>query len=248
MPRTARTPALSATFRKEDTDAPADFFAVEAAGLDWLRAAGAVAVPRVISVGPDHIELERIDHASWTRAADERFGRELAALHRAGALTFGGEHGAYIGPLAMPNEPAPEWPAFYAQQRLAPFLSGIPSGARAPVERVIDRIDSLAGPPEPPARIHGDLWRGNVLADPSGTPWVIDPAAHGGHRETDLAMMRLFGGFGDACFAAYDEAFPLAHGWRDRIALHQLHPLLVHCVLFGGAYVDQAVSAASRYK
>ena len=239
---------MSPTFRKHDSSAPPDFFAVEAGGLDWLRAADAVAVPLVISVGRDHIELERIEHGTWTPAADERFGRELASLHRAGAPAFGGDHGAYIGPLAMPNTATPDWPSFYAEQRLAPFLSGVPAGARPPFERVMDRIVELGGPPEPPARIHGDLWRGNVLADPSGTPWVIDPAAHGGHRETDLAMMRLFGGFGDRCFAAYEEAFPLADGWRDRIALHQLHPLLVHCVLFGGAYVDQALAAARCYE
>lgn len=238
---------MTPTFRKHDPSAPEDFFAVEAAGLDWLRAADAVAVPRVISVSPDHIELERVDRGAWTTAVDERFGRELAQLHRAGAESFGGDGGAYIGPLPMPNERTHSWPSFYARQRLAPFLHGVPHAARAPIEHVIERIDELAGPPEPPARLHGDLWRGNVLADPSGTPWVIDPAAHGGHRETDLAMMRLFGGFGERCFAAYGEVFPLADGWRERVALHQLHPLLVHCVLFGGAYVDQAVAAARRY-
>lgn len=238
---------MSATFRKHDANAPRDFFAVEAAGLDWLRAANAMAVPRVVSVGRDHIELERIERGDWTAAVDERFGRELAALHRAGAPMFGGDSGAYIGPLSMPNERRESWPEFYAEQRLAPFLRGVPSGLRRPIEKVIDRITELTGPSEPPARIHGDLWRGNVLADPRGTPWVIDPAAHGGHRETDLAMMRLFGGFGDRCFAAYHEAHPLADGWRDRIALHQLHPLLVHCVLFGGGYVDQALAAARCY-
>jgi fructosamine-3-kinase len=238
---------LSETFRKHVPNAPADFFAVEAAGLEWLRAANAIAVPRVISVGVDHIELERIGRGRWTSAVDERFGRELAELHRAGAPSFGGEGVGYIGPLAMPNEPAPTWGAFYVQQRIEPFLSGVPSDARARIEHAISRIDELAGPGEPPARLHGDLWRGNVLADASGTPWVVDPAAHGGHRETDLAMMRLFGGFGERCFAAYDESFPLADGWRERISLHQLHPLLVHCVLFGGAYVDQALAAARCY-
>ena len=238
---------MTETFRKHDPRVPADFFEVEATGLDWLRAANAVAVPRVISVGAGHIELERIDRGHWTAEIDERFGRELADLHRFGADTFGGTGGAYIGPLAMPKEPSERWPAFYAQQRLEPFLHGVPSGARSPIERVIARFEDLAGPTEPPARIHGDLWRGNALADPSGTPYLIDPAAHGGHRETDLAMMRLFGGFGERCFAAYNEAFPLTDGWRERIPLHQLHPLLVHCVLFGGAYVDQALAAARCY-
>jgi len=238
---------LSETFRKHDANAPADFFAIEAAGLDWLREARALAVPGVISVGVDHIELERIRRGEWTNAVDERFGRQLADLHRAGAESFGGSHGAYIGPLAMPNYSADAWPAFYVEQRIEPFLRGVPADARRPIEHVIARIDELAGPAGPPARIHGDLWRGNVLADEGGTPWVIDPAAHGGHRETDLAMLRLFGGFGEACFAAYDDSFPLADGWRDRVALHQLHPLLVHCVLFGGAYVDQTLTAARCY-
>jgi fructosamine-3-kinase len=238
---------LTATFRKEAADAPTDFFAVEAAGLEWLRAADALAVPRIISVGVDHIELERIERGPWTTAIDERFGRQLADLHRAGSETFGGHGGAYIGPLAMPNEPADDWPAFYVQQRIEPFLTGVPNAARVTIERVIARLDELAGPAEPPARLHGDLWRGNVLADPAGTPWVVDPAAHGGHRETDLAMMRLFGGFGERCFGAYHEAFPLADGWRERIPLHQLHPLLVHCVLFGGVYVEQTLAAARCY-
>lgn len=233
------------SFVKTDQHAPPDFFEVEASGLNWLRAAHAVAVPRVLAADSTHIELERIDAGPWTENADERFGRELAALHRAGADHFGGEEPSYIGPLAQPNAPAPEWPEFFATQRIEPFLRGVPD--RAPFERVIRRIEELAGPPELPARIHGDLWRGNVLADRSGTPWVIDPAAHGGHRETDLAMMRLFGGFGGRCFDAYAEAFPLADGWRDRIALHQLHPLLVHAVLFGGTYVAQAIAAARCY-
>jgi len=233
------------SFVKTDRNAPAGFFAAEARGLEWLRAAGAVAVPRVLAVDETHIELERIEHGAWTAAADERFGRDLATLHQAGAACFGGDGPAFIGPLAMPNAPADSWPAFYVTQRVEPFLHAV--GDRAPFERVIARIDAIAGPSEVPSRIHGDLWRGNVLADHSETPWVIDPAAHGGHRETDLAMMRLFGGFGARCYAAYDEVFPLADGWRERVSLHQLHPLLVHAVLFGGAYVAQATVAARCY-
>ncbi|HAS10233.1 MAG TPA: fructosamine kinase, partial [Acidimicrobiaceae bacterium] len=90
---------------------------------------------------------------------------------------------------------------------------------------------------EPPARLHGDLWAGNRLVDRDGRSWLIDPAAHGGHREFDLAMMRLFGGFGAACFAAYDDVHPLADGWEARVPLHQLAPLVVHAIKFGGGYV-----------
>jgi fructosamine-3-kinase len=118
----------------------------------------------------------------------------------------------------------------------------------AVVERVLDKLPDLAGPPEPPARLHGDLWSGNVLWAADGRAWIIDPAAHGGHRETDLAMLALFGlPHLDRVLAAYDTSWPLAAGWQQRVPLHQLHPLLVHAVLFGGGYGAQAVSAAARY-
>jgi fructosamine-3-kinase len=112
------------------------------------------------------------------------------------------------------------------------------------VEAVVARIGELAGPAEPPSRIHGDCWSGNVLWS-GGRGWLIDPAAHGGHRETDLAMLDLFGlPHLDTVLAAYDETAPLADGWRARVPLHQLFPLLVHTVLFGGRYAGQAVAAA----
>jgi fructosamine-3-kinase len=176
----------------------------------------------------------------------------VAGLHAAGAPCFGLDGGAdgFIGPLPMSNQPAADWPTFYAERRVLPFLRAAvdagavdPAGATA-VERVCARLPALAGPPEPPARIHGDLWSGNLLCDTAGRPWLIDPAAHGGHRETDLAMLALFGGLSERFVAAYTEVRPLADGWRDRVALHQLHPLLVHAVLFGGRYGAAAVEAA----
>lgn len=109
------------------------------------------------------------------------------------------------------------------------------------------RLEDLLGLPEAPARLHGDLWAGNRLVDVNGNNWLIDPACFGGHREFDLAMMRLFGGFGDDAFAAYDEAFPLADGWRDRIALHQIAPLVVHAIKFGGGYVSAVAEALDQY-
>ncbi len=236
------------SFTKRNPTAPPGFFAVEAAGLDWLRAAGAVAVPAVIEVARDHLTMERVNTGPWSTAADERFGRELAALHRAGALSFGwADHPqGWIGPLPQSNEPAGDWPTFYWRYRVEPLVraAGLPAG---PFDRVANRLTDLAGPAEAPARLHGDLWRGNVLADRDGRPWLVDPAAYGGHRETDLAMMRLFGGFGDRAFAAYAEVFPLADGWEERVALHQLHPLLVHAVVFGGGYASEAMAGARRY-
>jgi fructosamine-3-kinase len=158
-----------------------------------------------------------------------------------------------IGELSLPNDPAPDWPTFYARRRLEPLVALClerrtlsASGARA-VERVCERIDDLAGPAEPPARLHGDLWGGNVLAGVDRRARLIDPAAYGGHREVDLAMLRLFGAPSERVFAAYDEAAPLADGHRERVELWQLFPLLVHAALFGGSYGASVERAAVRY-
>jgi fructosamine-3-kinase len=158
-----------------------------------------------------------------------------------------------IGELSLPNDPAPDWPSFYARRRLAPLVSlclerGTLSarGARA-VEAVCERIGDLAGPAEPPARLHGDLWSGNVMAGADGRARLIDPAAYGGHREVDLAMLRLFGAPSERVFAAYDEAAQLADGHAERVALWQLFPLLVHAALFGGSYGASVERAAVRY-
>ncbi len=236
---------------KTRADAPPDFFTAEAKGLRWLgevTPAGGPHVPRVLDVERHSITIERVDTVPWSHAHDETFGRALATLHRAGASTFGAPWAGYIGPLPLDNTPSDDWEEFYATRRVEPYLDALDERDRRTIRGVLDRIDQLSGPPEPPSRIHGDLWRGNVLASADGRTWVIDPAAHGGHRETDLAMMRLFGGFGPRAYDAYDEAFPLGDGWRDRIALHQLHPLLVHVSLFGDAYREQAIAAARWYE
>jgi fructosamine-3-kinase len=247
---------VPAAFVKRRADAPPDFFAAEATGLRWLAEAmphGGPQVPAVLAVSHDELRIERIDTARWTEHADEAFGRALAAMHALGASTFGAAIHGYIGPLRLDNTPADEWADVYVSRRVVPYLrravdqGSMPPQATSTFERLFARIDDIAGPAEPPSRIHGDLWRGNVLADGRGHTWVIDPAAHGGHRETDLAMMRLFGGFGARCHAAYQEATPLSPGHEDRVALHQLHPLLVHAVLFGGGYGADAVRAARRY-
>lgn len=241
-------------FAKTKTGAPEGFFSTEAAGLHWLHDADTLPVPAVVAVGDDPplLVLEWIDEGSAQASTDAEFGRGLAGLHRAGAHTFGREDRRTTGSRGLPNEPCSTWAEFYATQRLLPLARLAFEGAAlaertiADIEGVAARLDDLGGPPEAPARLHGDLWAGNRLVDDIGDSWLIDPAAHGGHREFDLAMMRLFGGFGGACFDAYQEVSPLADGWEQRVPLHQLAPLIVHAIKFGGGYVggtERAVAA-----
>jgi fructosamine-3-kinase len=225
-------------------------YAAEADGLRWLAEPGAVRVPGVRAVADDMLALEWVEEGSLDAAGAEEFGRGLAALHAAGADGFGWHAPIRFGRLEISNEPLPAWPEFYAERRLRPLArqardegSLSPCGADA-VEAVCERIDDLAGPPEPPARLHGDLWGGNVLAGSDGRAVLIDPAAHGGHREVDLAMLTLFGSPSPRVFGAYAEAAPLAEGHEARVGLWQLFPLLVHAVLFGGSYGASAERTA----
>ena len=172
-------------------------------------------------------------------------GVGLARLHRAGAPSFGLNHDNYLASLRQENKPANRWGTFYAERRIGSLTERaaergeLPQALRKQIEQLIQRIPDLVGPEEPPARLHGDLWSGNVLCDSAGAPVLIDPAVYGGHREIDLAMMRLFGGFSEAVFDAYDEAFPLSPGHAERVPLYQLYPLLAHVNLFGSAYLPQ---------
>ncbi|HEX7162197.1 MAG TPA: fructosamine kinase family protein [Trebonia sp.] len=239
--------------------ADAAAFAAEANGLRWLAAAdGGPAVPQVLGVAPDFLVIGLLAPLERTTPeAARRFGASLARMHAAGAPSFGAPWPGYIASLPLDNtaldNTAPgqaDWASWYAERRLLPYLrrahdDGVLSRAEvSPVESVIGRIGELAGPPESPSRIHGDLWSGNVLWS-GGRGWLIDPAAHGGHRETDLAMLALFGApHLDEILHGYTDTAPLADGWRSRVPLHQLHPLLVHVCLFGGGYTAQLAAAA----
>jgi fructosamine-3-kinase len=244
-------------FAKTHPAAPPNFFTTEAAGLAWLRAADAVTIPEVLAVSddaPNHLVLEWIDEGGRPGGATEpTLGLALAALHRAGAPSFGRKDRRTTGSRGLPNEPCATWAEFYAANRLLPLARlardahAIPDASIAAMEHLAGRLEDVGGPAESPARLHGDLWAGNRLVDRRGRNWLVDPAAHGGHREFDLAMMRLFGGFGDACFATYDDAFPLADGWEERVPLHQIAPLVVHAIKFGGGYVSAASNAIAHY-
>ena len=242
-------------FAKTHPAAPPGFFTTEATGLSWLRAAGAVAVPEVLAVSddaPNRLVLEWIDEGRSRANTEPDLGVGLARIHQAGAPAFGREDRRSTGSRGLPNEPCATWPEFYATNRLLPLARlAREGGVLAPqtiadLERLASRLPEW-DTGEPPARLHGDLWGGNRLVDARGRSWLIDPAAHGGHREFDLAMMRLFGGFDSACFDAYAEAYPLAPGWEGRVALHQIAPLVVHAIKFGGGYVGSATAAIARY-
>jgi fructosamine-3-kinase len=229
-------------FVKSHEDPPAGMFAAEAAGLRWL-ADGPLRVPRVIAHADEWLALEWLDLEG--RPDPSALGRGLARLHRLGAPCFGLDTPNFLATLPQDNTAEPEWPAFYVERRLRPLCTR----AKLGVDRELDMLREkrqLFGPPEAPARLHGDLWWGNVSSC-GGAPVILDPAVYGGHREIDLAMLALFGGLPAELVTAYDEEFPLADGWRERIPLYQLYPLAAHACLFGGGYGAQVKSTLARF-
>jgi fructosamine-3-kinase len=244
-------------FAKTNDRAPRGMFAAEARGLGWLGEAGALRTPNVVAVAaPEDAQqflvLELVATGAPARDFDEKLGRGLAALHRHGAPGFGLDHDNFIGWLPQANSTSKTWVEFYRARRLEAQLRRAADEGRATsrmrkdFERLFGVLEDLLGPAEPPARLHGDLWGGNLLCDDRGAPCLIDPAVYGGHREIDLAMMRLFGGFGARVFDAYDEFWPLADGHRERVSLYQLYPLMVHVNLFGGGYIGSVEAALER--
>lgn len=240
---------------------PEGFFEAEARGLQWLREArDGVPVAEVLAVASDCLVVRWIEPGRATQEAASDFGARLARTHAAGAPAYGavGDDAAttpdgFIGRLPMPNRTAPTWAEFYATRRVLPYLKlardrgAILDADAADVEAVVGRLPDLV-PEEGPARLHGDLWNGNCLWGFDGQVHLIDPAAHGGHRETDLAMLALFGLPHLArAVAAYVEVAPLAEGWEERQGIHQLFPLLVHACMFGGSYGARAAAVARRF-
>jgi fructosamine-3-kinase len=260
-------------FRKTRPGAPPDFFRTEARGLAALANAGGAPVPAVLEVTDEALVLEWIEPGAPNPETAEAFGRALARTHRATPAHFGGEGDGYLGSLRLPNRPARTWPELYREQRVGPALQkAVERDAISPrdaldIQRVLDDLEKFAGPEEPPALLHGDLWAGNVhwssaagdgrsrsdtatghgrsRSDTAGPVYLIDPAVHGGHRETDLAMLALFGApLLDRILAGYDAAYPPSPGRDRRVPLHQLHPVVVHAALFGGGYGARAGALA----
>ena len=249
--------------RKGRQGAPQGFFACEAAGLRWLRVPGGVRVVQVVDVAQDHIDLVRLVQVPASTAAARELGRGLAVLHDAGAEAFGvppdgwsgdGFFGPLDQPLPMVAGRSSSWGKFLAECRLTPLTDALRE-ARAldqpaldDLTRVADRLRSgTEDDDDHPARLHGDLWSGNVVWTAEGAT-LVDPAAHGGHRETDLAMLALFGlPHLRAVLDAYQEVHPLRRGWQHRVGLHQLYPVGVHALLFGGGYVGRLRELASRW-
>ena len=249
-------------FRKQRRDAPAGFFECEAAGLRWLTVPGGLRVVRVLGVSPLALDLERLDPAPPTPAAAVAFGAALARLHDAGAPAFGAPPEGWAGdgffgpldePLPLPAGKYSSWGEFYADCRLDQVRDLLAArrrldGLADDLARATDAVRAGTwDDDEPPARLHGDLWSGNVLWTPDGAV-LIDPAAHGGHRMTDLAMLELFGlpFLGDV-LAGYRAVHALPDRWDDVVGLHQLYPLGMHAVLFGGGYVGQFARLVARY-
>jgi fructosamine-3-kinase len=238
-------------FVKTHPAAPLHLFTREAEGLQWLAEARALRTPQIVLVGeqaPRFLALEYLAPAKPARDFDTALGQGLAALHRMPTPGYGWSADNFIGPLPQVNTEAPDWETFLREQRLLPQLRRAIDSKRGPkrwlarFERLFANLGAIL-PDEPPQRLHGDLWSGNVTPGPHGEPCLIDPAVYAGHREVDLAMMHLFGGFSERTFQAYEAAFALSPGAPTRRALYQLYPLLVHVNLFGGSYV-QSVDAA----
>ncbi|HET9953973.1 MAG TPA: fructosamine kinase family protein [Polyangiaceae bacterium] len=248
----------SLCFLKANPTARPEMFEVEALGLKWLREAGALRVPEVLACSragdtSSFLMLEWLEPGRPSRDFDDVLGRGLAKLHAAAAPEFGLDHDNFIGSLPQENHPTATWAEFFWSRRLEPQLRRAVSLGRVSLlmrrgfQELERRIPRLLGEVKSSSRLHGDLWSGNVHVDDRGEPCLIDPAAYGGHREVDLAMLRLFGGTSQRVFDAYAEALPLETGAQERVGLYQLYPLLVHVNLFGGSYVSSVERALKTY-
>lgn len=226
---------------------------VEALGLDALRDAGGVRVPEVLATGKSadvaFLALEWIDFGAPSVTAERSLGRGLARLHRATADAYGWMHDNRIGATPQLNTRSADWVSFFAERRLRFQLeraidTGLPISASRAVESLIDDLDRVIGEhPTQPSLVHGDLWGGNWAVTGIAEPVMFDPAVHYADREVDIAMTRLFGGFGQAFYNSYGEEWPLSDGWEQRTIVYNLYHVLNHFNLFGPGYLGQLTTS-----
>jgi protein-ribulosamine 3-kinase len=257
--RTERVDTDAGSFvLKTNPHARAGLFRAEADGLAALRdSRTSLVVPAVVAceeTAPAFLVIEYLPRGVPTEGFDEQLGRGLAELHRTTSTRYGFERDNFCGATPQPNPWTDRWVEFYGaarlgyQLRLASDAGRLSSDEARRLERLVARLGTwLPEPAEGPALIHGDLWAGNLHVTPDGGPAIIDPAVYFAHREAELGMMHLFGGFSPRVFAAYDEAFPLDAGWRERLGLYQLYHVMNHLNLFGRGYHAQVMAMAGRY-
>ncbi|PCH95931.1 MAG: ketosamine-3-kinase [Bacteroidetes bacterium] len=227
-------------------------FSSEARGLNLLRNSSTLYIPEVISANESeehsYLMLEYIDSATMSKSYWEHFGKSLAELHKVSTDQFGLDHDNYIGSLRQSNQQHSTWKDFFINERLMPQLklASLEAGLTQKFENLYGKLDEIF-PNEPPALLHGDLWSGNYMVSKTGAPVTMDAAVYYGHRETDLAMSKLFGGFDSRFYSAYNEAFRLEQGWQERFDICNLYPLLVHVNLFGGSYLNQVRSTLEKF-
>lgn len=246
-------------FLKINIRFPDDMFPKEANGLKELRNAGVIRVPEVIIVRSNFILIEHLEEAPRRKFFYEDFGRKFAGLHKSKSISFGFYENNYIGSteqknISSENQKA-NWTEFYFTNRLLfQFKLAEKNGyaatkLREGIVRLEKKIESiLSGSEEKPTLLHGDLWGGNYVVDDKGEACLIDPAVYYGHREADLAMTKLFGGFSSEFYMAYLEEYPLYEGWQYRENIYKLYHVLNHLNLFGTSYYEQAVRLMNSYK
>ncbi len=227
--------------------------AAEALGLAEMAAACAVSLPKLIGYDEHHLVLEFIKSAPKIKGFQQRLGTDLARMHRrsaeSGTKGFGFKQDNFIGLTVQKNEWKPRWTDFFIENRIDFQVKLCCDSAVSDIwSRLRPRVpDILSGTEEPASLIHGDLWAGNVISGRYGEPVLIDPAAYYGHREMELGMTMLFGGFSSEFYAAYDKEYPLKDGWRGRMDLYKLYHVLNHMNMFGGGYRSHAISLMKHY-
>ena len=242
----------SSFFLKQNEQAPADMFQREVEGLRALAKGAGPRVPEALLVGERFLLLEDLTPASPQSGYWQQFGRELAALHQQHHQQFGFDHDNYLGSTPQPNPWTEDGYQFFADHRLR-FQANLARERGFFDQNDVRRIEALARrlpdliPQQPASLLHGDLWSGNAISGPKGEPALIDPAAHYGWAEAELGMTRLFGGFPDAFYQAYQQVRPLEGGWRDRLPIYNLYHLLNHLNIFGRSYLSRVQSILSRF-